>query len=161
MATRQHSYHVTVTWTGNRGAGTGAYTAYARDHEVAAFGKPPIAGSSDPAFRGDRQRWNPEELLLAALSACHKLWYLHLCAEAGICVTAYEDQAEATMAEDASGSGRFTLAVLRPRVTIAAGDMEHAAALHHKAHESCFIANSVNFPVTCEPLITRGEKRIG
>jgi organic hydroperoxide reductase OsmC/OhrA len=152
--TREHRYSVTVTWRGNRGSGTSSYGAYAREHEIAADGKPAIAGSSDPLFRGDRTRWNPEELLVASLSACHQLWYLHLAADAGIVVTDYVDQAEGVMAERADGAGCFTAVVLRPIVTIAAGsDVARARELHHTAHEKCFIANSVDFPVTCEPSI--------
>jgi organic hydroperoxide reductase OsmC/OhrA len=155
---RSHRYSITVTWRGNRGTGTSAYGAYARDHEITADGKAPIAGSSDPAFRGDRTRWNPEELLVASLSTCHQLWYLHLAADAGIIVTAYVDQAEGVMQEDADGSGRFIGVVLRPQVIVAAGsDIARAEALHHVAHEKCFIANSVNFPVTCEPSIVVGK----
>lgn|SRR5581483_1799209 len=151
---RNHRYSVIVTWHGNRGTGTSAYGAYARDYEITTDGKVPIAGSSDPAFRGDRTRWNPEELLVASLSACHKLWYLHLAANAGIVVIDYADRAEGVMEEYADGSGRFTQVVLRPAVTLAAdSDLARAAALHHTAHEKCFIANSVNFPVTCEPNI--------
>lgn len=155
---REHRYAVTVTWRGNLGSGTSGYRAYARDNEIAADAKPSINGSSDPAFRGDRTRWNPEELLLASLSSCHQLWYLHLAADAGIIVTGYVDQAEGVMAEDADGSGRFIRVVLRPAVAVAAGsDIERAKALHHIAHEKCFIANSVNFPVMCEPRIVVGE----
>ncbi|MRW86288.1 OsmC family peroxiredoxin [Pseudoduganella sp. FT26W] len=147
-----HHYQVDVEWTGNRGSGTSGYRDYDRNHTISADGKPAIPGSSDPAFRGDAARWNPEDLLVASASACHKLWYLHLCAEAGIVVTAYVDEAEGTMKEDASG-GRFERIVLRPRVTIAAGNPELAASLHHAAHEKCYIANSVNFPILCQPSI--------
>lgn len=151
---RQHDYAVTVTWTGNRGQGTADYRAYERAHEISAPGKPAIPGSSDPSFRGDPARWNPEELLVASLSACHKLWYLGLCAQAGIVVTAYEDRAEGTMTEHQGGAGAFTRVTLRPRVTIAPGsDVERARALHAKAHEMCFIARSVNFEVAHEPEI--------
>jgi organic hydroperoxide reductase OsmC/OhrA len=153
-APRQHHYAITVRWTGNLGTGTSDYRAYSRDHEIAATSKPEIAGSSDPLFRGDRARWNPEELLVASLSTCHQLWYLHLAAQAGIVVTAYVDQAEGTMEEQPDGSGRFTRVVLRPAVTVRAGsDVERATALHHDAHTKCFVANSVNFPVACEPTI--------
>ena len=156
--TREHRYSVTVTWRGNRGSGTSSYGAYAREHEIAADGKPAIAGSSDPLFRGDRTRWNPEELLVASLSACHQLWYLHLAADAGIVVTDYVDHAEGVMAERADGAGCFTAVVLRPIVTVAAGsDVARARELHHTAHEKCFIANSVKFPVTCEPSIVAGK----
>jgi organic hydroperoxide reductase OsmC/OhrA len=154
MAGREHRYAVTVEWTGNRGEGTASYKGYERAHELRAEGKPAIPGSSDPAFRGDPARWNPEELLVASLSACHKLWYLHLCATAGVVVTDYVDAAEGVMAEEASGSGHFVRVALRPRVTITAGsDPERARALHDEAHAMCFIANSVNFPVTHEPTV--------
>jgi organic hydroperoxide reductase OsmC/OhrA len=150
--TREHRYLVTVTWRGNRGTGTSAYRAYGRDHEINADGKSPIAGSADAAFLGDRTRWNPEDLLVVSLSTCHQLWYLHLAADAGVVVTDYVDRAEGVMQEDADGSGRFIRVVLRPQVTLAAGsDVARAKALHHSAHEKCFVANSVNFPVTCEP----------
>ena len=157
MATKIHRYAVSLAWTGNRGEGTATYRGYSRDHAISGAGKPAIAGSADPAFRGDPSRWNPEEMLLASLSACHQLWYLHLCAEAGVVVTAYEDAAEGEMQEAPDGGGAFVRAVLRPRVTIAAGsDEARARALHHEAHAKCFIARSVNFPVECEPEI-RGE----
>ena len=152
---RQHSYHVNVTWTGNTGSGTSNYRSYERSYDVSADGKPVIAGSSDPAFRGDRSRWNPEELLVAALSACHKLSYLHLCAVAGIVVLEYVDHAEGTMEELPEGSGRFTQVTLRPQVKIAAGvEARKAHDLHESAHAKCFIANSVNFPVICEPTVS-------
>ncbi|MGQ9369506.1 OsmC family protein [Azospirillum sp. ST 5-10] len=154
-AGRTHRYQATVTWTGNRGEGTAAYRAYGRDHDIAVPGKPLIAGSADPAFRGDPARHNPEDLLVASLSACHMLWYLHLCAAAGIRVVAYADEAAGTMAEDDTGGGRFTGVVLRPAVTVARGsDLARAEALHHEAHRRCFIANSVAFPVAHEPRIT-------
>ncbi len=149
---RTHRYAVSVTWTGNRGTGTSGYRDYARDHEVAAGGKPVLAGSSDPAFRGDPARWNPEELLVAALSQCHMLAYLHLCASSRIVVTAYSDAAEGSMAEHPDGSGEFTEVVLRPRVRLAdPSRTREAAALHDRAHDLCFIARSVDFPVRCEP----------
>jgi organic hydroperoxide reductase OsmC/OhrA len=114
--------------------------------------KPSIPGSSDPNFNGDRTRWNPEELLVASLSACHKLWYLHLCAKAGLVVTSYVDRAEGIMVEDDDGGGRFRRVVLRPAVRFARGaDLERARALHAEAHRLCFIANSVNFSVEHEP----------
>jgi organic hydroperoxide reductase OsmC/OhrA len=157
MPDKQHHYRVTVRWTGNRGEGTRTYTAYSRDHVIEADGKPAIPGSSDPAFRGDRARWNPEELLLASLSACHKLWYLHLCAVAGLSVLSYQDAAEGTMTEDSSGAGRFIQVILRPTIAFAIGtDLAKAEALHHDAHRHCFIANSVNFPVLCEPVFAVG-----
>ena len=156
MADKHHHYAVKVTWTGNTGAGTGTYKGYERAYSVSAEGKPTIAGSSDPAFRGDTSRWNPEELLVASLSACHKLWFLGLCSQAGIVVTAYEDAAEGHMIEESDGAGQFASVTLRPWVTISAGsDPVEAMALHHRAHAMCFIARSVNLPVTNEPTVLR------
>ncbi|ADU72033.1 OsmC family protein [Pantoea sp. At-9b] len=150
MAAREHHYQVTVRWTGNRGDGTASYTAYDRNGELLAAGKPTLPLSADPAFRGDASRWNPEELLLAAASACHKLWYLHLCADAGINVESYEDAAEGTMVEGTRG--HFTQIILQPRITLRnPADTERARELHHQAHDACYIANSLNFPVSCEP----------
>jgi organic hydroperoxide reductase OsmC/OhrA len=155
MNGKTHTYRVDVVWTGNRGSGTRDYRAYGRDHLIRAAGKPEIAGSSDPAFRGDADRWNPEELLVASASACHELWYLHLCAEAGVVVLAYEDAAEGTMAEDRDG-GRFVEIVLRPTVTIGAdSDAARAESLHGEAHRRCYVANSVNFPIRCLPTVRR------
>jgi organic hydroperoxide reductase OsmC/OhrA len=154
---REHRYAVTVRWTGNTGAGTSTYRSYERAHEISADGKATIAASSDPAFRGDRARWNPEELLLAALSSCHQLAYLHLCAVASVVVTDYMDRAEGWMAETPDGAGQFTRVVLRPKVTVTAeSDRAKAQELHHEAHEKCFIARSVNFPVECEATIVAG-----
>lgn len=148
-----HRYPVEVRWTGNRGSGTQSYQGYGRDHEIRVAGKPVIAGSADPAYRGDAGRHNPEDLLVGALSACHMLWYLHLAADAGVVVTAYVDAAEGTLAADASG-GQFSEVVLRPQVTVsAASDTARAAALHEDAHRACYIARSMNFPVRCEPRI--------
>ena len=160
MATIQHHYELTVEWTGNTGAGTAGYRTYERRHEITSptAGTPVIAGSSDPAFRGDRERWNPEELLVASLSACHQLWYLHLCTDAGIVVTAYVDRAEGVMTEESDGSGRFTSVVLHPVVTVAAGsDVVRARALHDDAHGLCYIARSVEFPVRHEVTVN-GER---
>ncbi|MFC0042123.1 OsmC family protein [Actinomadura rayongensis] len=150
---RTHRYGMTVTWTGDTGTGTSGYRAYERAHEVSGEGKPVIAGSADPAFRGDPARWNPEELLVASLSQCHMLWYLGLCAAEGVVVTGYVDRPEGTMTEERDGSGRFQEVVLRPEVTLAPGaDVERARALHERAHEMCFIASSVSFPVRHEPV---------
>jgi len=153
MAQHEHTYKVRVEWTGNRGTGTSSYREYGREHVIAAGGKPDIAGSSDPAFRGNADRWNPEELLVAAASTCHQLWYLHLCADAGIAVQRYLDNAVGTML-DSADTGRFTRIVLHPHVTIRAGDdRKLAAQLHRQAHTRCYVANSVNFPIDCEPVI--------
>lgn len=154
MSAKEHNYQVQLVWTGNRGKGTSSYAAYDRSHELRAAGKPALPGSSDPHFRGDPARWNPEELLVASLSACHQLWYLHLCAVAGVVVTAYEDSAEGMMTEESDGGGRFVSVTLRPRVTIAQGsDADEAGRLHRAAAEKCFITRSVNFPVTHEPIV--------
>lgn len=158
MASGEHQYRVSIEWTGNQGSGTSGYRDYGRNHEIRAEGKPTIPGSSDPAFRGDPARWNPEDLLVASASACHKLWYLHLCSEAGIVVEAYVDHAVGTMIDTATQGG-FTRIVLHPRVTIrAGGDVALAERLHHAAHEKCYIANSVNFPIECEPVIEALER---
>lgn len=152
MSGKSHIYTTHVRWTGNTGTGTSGYKAYARDHVIASPGKPDILASSDPAFRGDGTRYNPEDLLVASVSSCHMLWYLHMAAVAGVVVTAYEDTPVGTMVEDAAMGGYFTGIVLRPRVTIsAASDVAKAAATHGPAHDKCFIANSVNFPITIEP----------
>jgi organic hydroperoxide reductase OsmC/OhrA len=151
--TSPHHYRAHVRWTGNRGAGTLDYRAYARDHEIEVGGKPPISGSADPRFRGDPVRHNPEELLVAALAACHMLWYLHLCSDSGIVVEEYSDAAEGTLETQPDGSGRFTVVTLRPRVRISRGSPSLAKELHVQAHQKCFIASSVNFPVLCDPTI--------
>ncbi|MEW9570976.1 OsmC family protein [Rhodanobacter sp. Si-c] len=148
-----HRYRVDVEWTGNRGTGTDGYRNYSRNHVIRVPGKPELAGSSDPTFRGDATRHNPEDMLVAALSACHMLSYLHMATVAGVVVVAYDDAAEGTMATEGDG-GRFTEVVLRPVVTIRAdSDPGKALAAHEDAHHACFIANSVNFPVRCEPRI--------
>lgn len=154
---KSHTYTVSVAWTGNLGSGTSSYKAYSREHVISAAGKPDIPGSSDPAFRGDAARYNPEETLLAAISTCHMLWYLHLAADAGIVVTGYTDAPVATMVEDAERGGWFTGATLLPRVEITRGDAQLARDLHHTAHAKCFVANSLNFPVTCEPTIVAAK----
>ena len=154
---KTHTYTAEVVWTGNQGSGTSGYKAYSRDHVIRAGAKPEIPGSSDPAFRGDATRYNPEDMLVASLSACHMLWYLHLCSAAGIIVQEYRDEAEGVMAETADGGGHFESVTLRPRITIApGGDLEQAKQLHKDAHAKCFIANSVNFPVGHEAEIRVG-----
>ena len=149
---KTHRYPIRMRWTGNTGQGTREYRGYERAHEYSVDGKPPIPGSSDPAFRGDGTRYNPEELLVMSLSSCHMLWYLHLCAESKIVVVEYADEAEGTMVETADTGGHFTEIVLRPSVRLAPGsDAALAASLHDRAHHLCFVANSVKFPVRCEP----------
>jgi organic hydroperoxide reductase OsmC/OhrA len=155
MKEREHQYRITTIWTGNLGTGTSDYRAYSRNHEIKIPGKPaPLPGSSDPAFRGDPSRYTPEELLVASLSTCHMLWFLHLCAESGIIVVEYQDAATGTMQEHPDRSGEFTKVVLHPRAVITdPASISAAAALHHRAHDLCFISRSVNFPVEHEPVV--------
>lgn len=153
---KDHIYRVTTTWVGNQGTGTQTYKGYTRDHVYSADGKPDLLGSADPAFRGDPARWNPEELLLASLSSCHKLWYLHLCSTNGVLVEEYVDNAIGTMSEHPNGSGEFSEVTLNPHVTISTdSDADLAARLHHDVPALCFIARSVNFPVHHQPTITK------
>ncbi len=152
---KEHKYRISLQWTGNNGRGTANYRAYNRSYEIKVPGKPLIFGSSDPTFRGDQTKYNPEELLIASLSSCHMLWYLHLCAEAGIIVTYYCDRSVGKMTETEAGGGRFTEVILKPEIAInTENKLELAQQLHARSHELCFIANSVNFPVLCQPLIT-------
>lgn len=151
---KEHTYEVRLDWTGSDGQGTKTYNSYRRDHVIASDGKPEIPGSSDPNFRGDPSRYNPEELLVASLSSCHMLWYLHLCAVNHITVLEYCDSASGVMRENTDGSGEFVRVVLKPTVVVdAGGDRTRATELHHDAHRLCFIARSVNFPVEVEPEI--------
>jgi organic hydroperoxide reductase OsmC/OhrA len=152
LADRVHTYEATLVWTGNRGQGTQSYTSYDRDHVLRAECKPDLLLSSDPAFRGDAARYNPEELLIGALSSCHMLSYLALCTKAKISVKAYEDRPTGRLISGSQG-GHFESVILRPVVTIETGDLETARRLHEDAHRLCFIANSVNFPVSCEPTV--------
>lgn len=151
----EHTYDVTVTWTGNRGEGTTGIKDYDRDLVISADGHPEIEGTSDPTYLGDPKRWNPEQLLTAAVSQCHMLWYLGLASRRGVVVHEYVDEVVGTMVAEPSGTAKFTHVLLRPRIVVGAEDqVETATALHDKAHEMCFIAQSVNFPVTVEPRIT-------
>lgn len=150
----EHSYAVSIRWTGDRGIGTRDYRAYGRDHVVSAVGKHEISGSSDRVFRGDADRWNPEEMLLGALSQCHLLSYLHVAAAHNIVVVGYSDDATGVMEQTHDGGGHFVSAMLRPVVTISSSDpadIEKAQQLHAIASKKCFIAASVNFPVGHEP----------
>jgi organic hydroperoxide reductase OsmC/OhrA len=149
---KEHHFAAHLVWTGAAQGPTSSYEAYSRAYQAKVVGKPPLEGSSDPAFRGDASRYNPEDLLVVSLSACHMLSYLHLCASAGIEVVAYEDRATGTMAIK-DRRMRFVDVLLAPKVTIARGDREKAIALHDQAHEQCFIASSVNFPVRHEPVV--------
>lgn len=151
---RQHNYQLTVEWTGNTGSGTTNYKSYSRDYIIKINNKITIKGSSDSAFMGDITKHNPEELLLASLSSCHMLWYLHLCSEEGVIIINYTDDAQGTMIETLNGSGSFSQVTLYPTVTVKEKEMESKAMeLHKKATKLCFIANSVNFPVNHIPTI--------
>lgn len=150
---KEHQFEANVRWTGNKGEGTISYDAYSRDHVISVGGKPDIMASSATAFRGDGSRYNPEDMLVASLSSCHMLWYLHLCADAGIKVMEYLDHATGTMVVEKGGAGRFTEVTLRPKVTVTEDWMvEKAIGLHKEANKKCFIANSCNFPVHHHPL---------
>ena len=150
-----HRYALTSTWTGNLGTGTSGYRDYRRDVTLEVDGKPTILASSDKPFRGDPSRWNPEDLLLASLSECHLLSYLHACVVAGVVVVSYRDTASGLMREDGSGGGAFVDVLLRPEVVVAEESMiEAAQRAHHQAHEWCFIANSMNFPVRHEASVS-------
>ncbi|TQL04076.1 OsmC family protein [Cellulomonas sp. SLBN-39] len=159
MAQLLHQYSVDLAWTGAGADGTATYTSYGRDHTLTSGGKPPLPGTSDPGFRGDPDRWSPEDLLVGALAQCHMLWFLHLAAAAGVVVVGYDDAASGTMRIESAGHGQFTEVVLRPRVTVARAtlpdgarvDDDLLADLHRRAHEHCFIARSVNFTVRHEP----------
>ncbi|PTX98288.1 peroxiredoxin [Spartobacteria bacterium LR76] len=144
-----------IVWTGNRGEGTAHYRSYDRTWDIAVPGKPVISCSNDPLIGGDPAKMNPEDLLLSALSACHMLWYLHYAADAGIVVKAYEDEPLGIAETGPGGAGRFVSATLRPRITVRAGtNLAEARKIHDRIHEVCFIARSVSFPVTCEPVFT-------
>lgn len=151
----EHEYRLTATWTGDRGSGTTGYRDYDRAVTIEVDGKPALLASADRPFRGDPTRWNPEDMLLAALSECHLLSYLHACVTAGVVVVGYRDTATALMREDGHGGGAFVEAVLHPEVVVAEEGMREAAwAAHAQAHAWCFIANSVSFPVRHSPTIT-------
>ncbi len=149
---RQHNYSATIKWTGNKGKGTSNYKEFERSHTISINNKPNILCSSDPAFLGDKTKYNPEELLLASLSSCHMLWYLHLCSESNIIVTKYIDNPTGIMIEKQNGSGYFSEVNLNPTIIVTENSMiEKAIELHKKANELCFIANSVNFKVFHNP----------
>jgi organic hydroperoxide reductase OsmC/OhrA len=148
-----HEYSVSVEWQGNRGTGTTGYRDYGREVLLSSAGKPSIEASSDRVFFGNADRWNPEDLLVASLSECHLLSYLHVAAHHGVVVTAYSDHASGVLRQNRAGGGSFVSVTLRPVVTISAGDPELAGRLHAEASEKCFIAASVNFPVDYEPTI--------
>jgi organic hydroperoxide reductase OsmC/OhrA len=148
---KEHQYNTNLQWTGNTGRGTETFRGYERSYIISVEGKQPIEGSSDPSFRGDKSKYNPEEMFVASLAACHMLWFLHFCSEASIVVLEYADSASGIMIESADGNGKFAEVILKPRVKVKEASMiEKTSALHDKAHQFCFIANSVNFPVRHE-----------
>lgn len=150
-----HHYALTSTWTGNTGSGTSGYRDYRRDVTIEVQGKPDLLASADKPFRGDPARWNPEDMLLASLSECHLLSYLHACVTAGVVVVSYRDQATGLMRENGAGGGAFVEVMLRPEVVVAEASMiEAAERAHAQANEWCFIANSMNFPVHHEATVT-------
>ena len=159
MTNGEHRYESQLIWDGNLGDGTADYKTYGRQHRVLFEGKPELELSSDPAFRGDPSRHNPEDLFLTAISSCHMLSYLALCAKYRIVVLAYEDRAVGTMREDGRGGGCFEEVILSPRVTLAPEtpekDVERALTLHERAHELCFIASSCSVPIHHRAEVTR------
>jgi organic hydroperoxide reductase OsmC/OhrA len=156
--TRQHHYVSQVIWTGDRGEGTRSYRSYDRTWDLCVPGKPVLHCSNDPLLGGDPGKYNPEDLLLSALSACHMLWYLHLASNAGITVHGYRDEPLGVGETEPSGAGRFLSAVLRPKIVLAPGsDVTLADSIHAKIHEYCFIARSVAFPVTYEASYSERE----
>lgn len=152
---KAHKYVTRIEWTGNTGSGTADYKSYERSHSIIIENKPTIIASSDPAFRGDKSRHNPEELFVSSFSSCHMLWYLHLCAINNVVVEEYSDIAEGYMMEEANGTGHFTEVVLNPHVVVSSQEMiARAIELHKKANAYCFLANSVKFPVRHQPRVT-------
>jgi organic hydroperoxide reductase OsmC/OhrA len=159
MNLAEHRYALTVRWTGNLGEGTSSYRGYSRDHDVLIPGLPVLKGSADPTFHGDRERYNPEQLLLAALAQCHMLSYLHVAVKHGVVVTDYRDDASGLLRLNRDGSGQFESVTLHPRVTVADGSQaDLAGRLHHEANQACFIARSVNFPVEHAPETVVGDQ---
>ncbi|MBT2531570.1 OsmC family protein [Arthrobacter sp. ISL-48] len=157
MSMGEHQYSLSVRWTGNLGEGTSSYRGYSRDHDVQIPGLPVLSGSADPTFHGDRTRYNPEQLLLAALAQCHMLSFLHVAVRHGVVVTDYQDDATGVMRLNRDGSGQFENVTLNPRVAVAdPAHVELAAQLHHEANQVCFIARSVNFPVLHSPVTVPG-----
>ena len=149
-----HTYNAIIEWTGNTGATTSAYTSYERSHDIKIAEKEIIKASSDKAFRGDSAKHNPEDLFVSAIASCHMLWYLHLCADAGVLVESYIDNAVGKMETTNAGDGKFVSITLHPTIMVQQENMiEHATMLHEKAHQMCFLANSVNFEILIEPNI--------
>lgn len=154
MLNKTHHYKAKTKWANAAGEDTSNFDGYSRNFQTDFPGKPTLLGSSDASFRGDKDRVNPEDMLVAAISSCHMLWYLALCSKAGVRVLAYEDSAEGSMEMHADGGGAFSSVTLQPVVTIAPGcDVELAKALHEGAHDKCFIARSCSVPIQIFPTI--------
>ncbi len=153
---KKHNYEINLEWTGNKGSGTFDYRSYGRNHKIVVENKrAPILGSSDPSFMGDSARYNPEELFVSSVSACHMLWYLHLCSANGVIVTEYQDRATGIMEESPDGSGRFKAITLHPTIVVSESSMvDRAESLHQDANQKCFIANSLNISVEHDAIIT-------
>lgn len=154
---KQHDFISKVVWTGNRGEGTKSYNGYDRTWDMAVDGKEVVHCSNDPLLGGDPSKYNPEDILISALSSCHMLWYLHLCSNAKVTVLSYEDNAVGIGESEPSGKGRFIKAILKPTIIITHdSDADKALQLHDEIHQYCFIARSVNFEVEYEPTILFG-----
>ena len=152
MVLNNHHYSINLNWTGNRGTGNSSYKAYGRDHSGTAVGVPVLLGSADATFHGNRERWNPEQLLVTALAQCHMLSYLHVALTHRVVITKYEDTATGTLILNPDGSGQFESVTLHPKILVADAATEALAlALHAEAAAKCVIARSVNFPVHHEP----------
>ncbi len=151
-----HTYATTTRWEGSTGAG---YDAYDRAHVA---GVEPVAGelglSSDPAFRGDPARLNPEQLLVLAASSCQLLSFLAVAARARVDVVGYEDRAVGEMPED-DRPIRLTRIVLRPRITVRGAIPRDTRLLHlvEVAHRECFIANSITSEIEIQPSFVRAQ----
>jgi organic hydroperoxide reductase OsmC/OhrA len=155
MSGKEHEYVSRLVWEGNTGEGTAGYERYGRGYRVEIDGKPDLAGSADPMFRGDGALHNPEDLFVAAISSCHMLSYLALCARNGVRVLSYEDEARGTLRFDGTGAGRFVEVTLTPRVRVArAEDVPLGEQLHELAHETCYIASSCSVAIRHQPTVT-------
>lgn len=151
--TKEHHYNLTTKWHGNKGTGTSTVRSYDRSHTVTIANKPELNLTTDNPAVGDKTKLNPEDLLVAAVSSCHMLSYLYVCAMEGVIVVDYVDHAEGIMIENEEGGGKFKEVTLNPEVIVADQSMvDKANELHHKAHEICYIANSLNFEVKCNPV---------
>jgi organic hydroperoxide reductase OsmC/OhrA len=153
---KEFRYQVGVTWMGNDGSGTSS-KSFSRDLEIAAAGKPTIVGAAPSDFGGHDRSWSPEELLVGAVSQCHMLTYLFLCARNGIVVESYEDDATGTLVVEGAAGGHFREIALRPHVTISSGELDLAEKLHDDASAGCFIGRSVRAEITVQSTITMAE----